>query len=87
MGGHGGTSEAKERRVRFMQKQDKSCVSILRQIRDNGGKEQQGVRGFLDENWLLYQREANRKDGSTTVLLVVPEKLIPDMFFLNPTML
>ena len=61
----GGTSEAEERRVRFMQKQDKFCVSILLKIRDNGGNEQQGGgRGFLVENGLLYHREANRDDRS-----------------------
>jgi hypothetical protein len=68
LGWKGETSEAEERRFRFMQKQDKFCVPILR-IRDKGGKELQ--EGFLVENGLLYHREGNREDGSTTVQLVV----------------
>ena len=48
------TPEAEERRFRFMQKQDKFCVPILRQIRDKGFKELQD--GFLVENGLLYHR-------------------------------
>ena len=75
------TSEAEERRFRVMQKQDKFCVPILWQIRDNGGKELQ--EGILVENGLLYHREGNREDGSTRVQLVVPGKLIPEVLFLN----
>ena len=45
------------------------------------GKELKG--GFLVKNGLLYHRTENREDGSTTVRLVVPEKLIPEVLFLN----
>ena len=32
---------------------------------------------------MLYHREGERVDGSTTVQLVVPGKLIPEVLFLN----